>query len=122
MGHECVLSVQVRNEAGQMVLAGPKKGEEGSMYKKWAKHNKASIMATGAQPVQPGGGGRLLAHPGVMSVCTSRVHRWCWRGKGLMVGQGAMTTSRWEQLVPGYRVAGDSSSTQMMTLQSLFTC
>lgn len=43
----CVL-YQVRNEAGQLVLAGPKKGgEEGSMYKRWAKHNKATIMATG---------------------------------------------------------------------------
>lgn len=39
---------QVRNESGQLVLAGPRKGvEEGSMYKRWAKHNKAAIMATG---------------------------------------------------------------------------
>lgn len=31
-----------------MVLAGPRKGaEEGAMYKKWAKHNKAAILATG---------------------------------------------------------------------------
>jgi hypothetical protein len=43
-----LLLLQVRNEAGQMVLAGPKKGaEEGAMYKKWAKHNKAAILATG---------------------------------------------------------------------------
>jgi hypothetical protein len=79
MGRKYVLSVQVRNEAGQMVLAGPKKGEEGSMYKKWAKHNKASIMATGAQLVQPGG---IFA---CTPWCTVSVHK---QGTSLLLAWG----------------------------------
>lgn len=40
---------KIRTESGQTVLAGPGKGEAtGQLYKKWAKHNKQRIAATGA--------------------------------------------------------------------------
>jgi hypothetical protein len=40
---------KIRTESGKTVLAGPGKGEAtGQLYKKWAKHNKQRIAATGA--------------------------------------------------------------------------
>jgi hypothetical protein len=44
---------KIRTESGQTVLAGPGKGEAtGQLYKKWAKHNKQRIAATGAASVE----------------------------------------------------------------------
>jgi hypothetical protein len=52
----------VRNEAGQLVLAGPRKGAaDGELYKKWAKHNKRVVAAAGGFVSLGGDAGHVAA-------------------------------------------------------------